>query len=236
MASVVCKKCGKTVSDNINACYHCGELLQAPKVCTECKRENVAGRSACQYCGAALTEPVSGPPAAPAAVKRTKTRMGFEEPAAPPIPSKPAASPAPVAPAKKGFEVIGAPVSNATSAFLSSDEIVDLVLLLLAAPAAVWGLIVLIPLDIFMMMRGGGGFTLFKRIANPNPYAFIFPALLGLVISYFISNNTTPASGFLYTNLFLITCVSSGIGVLLLVRRLLRGRRRRSTANDLFRP
>jgi hypothetical protein len=95
---------------------------------------------------------------------------------------------------------------------------------------------VLIPLDIFLMMRGGGSFTLFKRIANPNPYAFIFPALLGLLISYVISNNATPASGFLYTNLFLVTCVSSGIGVLLLVRRMMRGRRRRSSANELFRP
>lgn len=232
MASIVCAKCGKTVSDNINACYHCGELLQAPIVCAGCKRENVASRSACQYCGASLTQ------AAPAyqgaqASKRTQTRMSFEE-LTPPSAALKSAAPQPVSAPKKTFEVIEAPVSNHRNAFFSADEMIDLALLLLAAPAAVWGLIVLIPLDIFMMMRGGGSFTLFKRIANPNPLAFIFPALLGLLVSYFISNNATPESGLLYTNLFLITCVSSGIGVFLLIRRSLRGRRR-SSANELFR-
>lgn len=237
MASIVCSKCGKTVSNNINACYHCGELLQPPRVCTGCGRENAVTRSACQYCGVPLSvqiEVAASTPAAPATAKRSRTRVGFDEPAAPLIPSRPTAIPAPAP--TRDFEVVTTPASNATTGFFSTDEIIDLVLLLLAIPAAVWGLIVLIPLEVFLMMRGGGKFTLFKRIANPHPAAFFFPALLGLAVSYFISESSKSTSGFLYSNLFAITCVSSGIGVLLLVRRLLRQRRRLSRSNELFRP
>lgn len=197
--AVVCGTCGKSVSDAIDTCYFCGSFLKPPSKCGGCGRDVPASQSACKFCGRAVA-------AASAAV------------AAPsPAPANPPPAPA--------FQPILQPAADAVGdAPMDRDDVIDLVLLVLALPVVVWGLLVILAIQMALMMRGGG-LTIFKTIADPNPAALGVSAAFALVVSFLMYNFSTPESGFFMKYSFFIMLVSAGFGVALIVRKVLARRR-----------
>ena len=58
MALIVCKKCGKQISDKAKTCPYCGEIIkeelsstESVKKCEECGAEIPTGADSCPTCG-----------------------------------------------------------------------------------------------------------------------------------------------------------------------------------------
>jgi hypothetical protein len=237
--AVVCKKCGKSVSENLNACYSCGELLKATVKCSGCGKDNIADRAMCQYCGEKLgAAPVAKPVAA-----KGGSRLGFEEAEAPKPSAVAARPPAPVIVPPPARPVQTAPARPQTSMpgvqEAESARPLDTVLYILSLPVWVVGVFVvllwqaaIIVLSLFTR-RGGAGrqFGLLVRniatfISRPGPVHYIVFGCTSIGVTMAISALSSEESPFIVRYAFFLMLGSAACAIVLGYRRWRRAQRK----------
>lgn len=133
--------------------------------------------------------------------------------------------PTPAAAPATAFQPVISPAAvPAGDVSMDRDDVIDLVLLILAAPVVVWGIMVVFLLQLSLMMRGSIAGVM-RSVTDPDPTALSVSAAVALLASFVLYHLSTPESGFLARNLFFIMLVSAGFGAALIVRKILERRR-----------
>jgi hypothetical protein len=227
---VICRKCGKSTSEKLAACYACGELLNPPIKCGGCGKENVSTRTACQYCGERLG----------VAAAAAQQEADAELVSAPPKPARPVAM-GDARPMSRTRGMPAPPMVSAppqpTAGEARRPGGLDLALLILATPVWLVGLLAFIAWGVLVFLLSllgkrrtvaRGASMVASFIQNPSALHFMVFSLASLMIAFFMTTLSDDASPWWQRNALWLMIGSAVCGLLFSFRRYQRDSARRT--------